>query len=103
MAWEVKLVQRRREDGERIAGKALYDRYCASCHRPDMQGNPPEFPSLVAIGERRSVDDVGAMVRDGAGRMPGHPELHSAVRRAIVEYVITGRSDVVRVDAPTPF
>jgi quinoprotein glucose dehydrogenase len=35
--------------------------------------------------------------------MPGHPELHSAVRRAIVEYVLTGTSNEVRGDMPTPF
>ena len=35
--------------------------------------------------------------------MPGHPELHSAVRRTIVDYVVTGRSDEVRGDKPTPF
>ena len=35
--------------------------------------------------------------------MPGHPELHDAVRRAIVAYVLTGRSDVVSGDEPTPF
>jgi quinoprotein glucose dehydrogenase len=103
MAWRVKLVERKMPDGEPTSGKALYERYCASCHRADMRGTPPEFPSLVDIGARRSVDDVAAIVHDGAGRMPGHPELHTTVRRAIVEYVVTGRSEAVRGDAPTPF
>jgi quinoprotein glucose dehydrogenase len=103
MAWKVKLAERKMPDGEPTDGKTLYERYCASCHRPDLRGNPPEFPSLVAIGGRRSIDEISDIVRDGAGRMPGHPELHGAVRRAIVEYVVTGRSEVVRGDAPTPF
>jgi quinoprotein glucose dehydrogenase len=103
MAWKVKLTERKMPDGEPTTGKTLYDQYCASCHREDMRGNPPEFPSLVDIGGRRSVDDIGTIVREGAGRMPGHPELHSAVRRAIVEYVLTGRSQTVRGDAPTPY
>jgi quinoprotein glucose dehydrogenase len=90
-------------DGEPTDGKSLYERYCASCHRADRRGSPPEFPSLVDIGARRSVEDVEGIVQYGAGRMPGHPELHNAVRRAIVAYVLTGTSDVVRGDAPTPF
>ena len=35
--------------------------------------------------------------------MPGSSQLHDAVRRAIVEYVVSGRSEKVRSDAPTPF
>lgn len=103
MAWKVKLAERKMPDGEPTTGQTLYERYCASCHRADLRGSPPEFPSLVDVGTRRSVDDIESVVRDGAGRMPGHPELHSAVRRAIVEYVVAGRSDEVRSDKPTPF
>jgi quinoprotein glucose dehydrogenase len=103
MAWKVKLVERKLPDGEATTGKALYERYCASCHRPDFAGSPPEFPSLVDVGKRRNVDEIEDVVHDGAGRMPGHPELHPAVRRAIIDYVLTGRSDEVRGDAPTPF
>jgi quinoprotein glucose dehydrogenase len=103
MAWMVKLAKRTRPDGEPASGKELYQRYCASCHREDLRGNPPEFPSLVAIGARRNVDEVAAVVREGAGRMPGYQELHGAVRRAIVEYVVSGESVTVRADAPSPY
>ncbi len=103
MAWKVKLVERRMPDGEAASGKDLYDRYCAACHRPDLRGSPPEFPTLVDLGRRRSVDEVDSVVQYGAGRMPGHPELHGSVRRAIVHYVLTGQSDVVRGDQPTPY
>jgi quinoprotein glucose dehydrogenase len=103
MAWKVKLAERKMPDGETTTGKILYERHCASCHRPDFAGNPPEFPSLVDVGRRRNVDEIESVVRDGAGRMPGHPELHSAVRRAIVDYVLTGRSNEVRGDTPTPY
>ena len=103
MAWRVKLSERDMPDGEPTSGKALYERHCASCHREDLRGNPPEFPSLVDIGSRRSVDEITRVVRDGGGRMPAYAELHGAVRRAIVAYVVTGRSDTVRADTPSPF
>ena len=103
MAWRVKLQQRAMPDGEATNGKALYGQYCASCHRDDLQGNPPEFPSLVDIGKRRSVDEVGRVVREGGGRMPAYAELHGAVRRAIVDYVMTGKSNTVRAEEPSPF
>jgi quinoprotein glucose dehydrogenase len=103
MAWKVKLAERKMPDGEPTTGKVLYERYCASCHRADLSGTPPEFPSLSDVGRRISVDDIDSIVRNGSGRMPGHPELHSAVRRAIVTYVTSGTSVDVRGDAPTPF
>ena len=103
MAWTVRLKERPMPDGEPQTGKALYARYCASCHRADRRGTPPELPSLVDISQRRSVDEIAAVVRDGAGRMPGYAHLHAAVRRALVQYVASGRSDTVRQDAPSPF
>jgi quinoprotein glucose dehydrogenase len=103
MAWKVKLAERKTPDGEPTTGKQLYERYCASCHGADLRGNPPEFPSLAGVAARRSVDEIDTIVRDGAGRMPGHAELHAAVRRAIVTYVLTGTSDEIRGELRTPF
>lgn len=102
MAWKVKLVERKMPHGE-STGKDLYERYCAACHRPDLRGSPPEFPSLVDVARRRGVDEVDNVVHYGAGRMPGHSELADGVRRAIVDYVLTGRSDAVNEDKPSPF
>jgi len=103
MAWTVKLAERKMPDGAPETGKALYERHCASCHRADLSGQPPEFPSLVGIAARRNTDEIADIVHDGGGRMPAFAPLHSAARRAIVQYVVTGTSETVRGDAPTPF
>ncbi len=102
MAWTVKLAERKMPDGAPVSGKVLYQRYCASCHRADLRGNPPEFPSLVDVGARRNADEIADIVHDGGGRMPPYKELHAAVRRAIVEYIVSGRSVTVRADRPSP-
>ena len=52
MAWRVKLAERKMPDGGPVSGKTLYLRYCAACHRADLNGTPPEFPSLAGIGTR---------------------------------------------------
>jgi quinoprotein glucose dehydrogenase len=103
MAWRVKLAERKMPDGKPTNGKALYLQYCAACHRSDLKGNPPEFPSLAGIGARRNVDEISAKVREGGGRMPAYGEMHSAIRRAIVRYVLDGTSMTVRSDKPSPF
>ena len=54
--------------GGRAAG--LYLQHCAACHRDDRLGTPPQIPSLVGIGERRTFTDL-ATSSGRAGRMPG--------------------------------
>ncbi|MGE5326694.1 MAG: PQQ-binding-like beta-propeller repeat protein, partial [Deltaproteobacteria bacterium] len=46
MAWILRLVPRPRT-GRKTNGRQLYLRSCSSCHRADLKGTPPEFPSLV--------------------------------------------------------
>ena len=58
------------------AAATLYMKNCATCHREDLKGTPPEFPSLVehrqqGTRSRRSC----RFIREGAGRMPGFPQL----------------------------
>jgi quinoprotein glucose dehydrogenase len=103
MAWRVKLAERKMPDGGPVSGKTLYLRYCAACHRADLTGTPPEFPSLAGIGTRRNIEEIATKVREGGGRMPPFADMHSAVRRAIVEYIASGTSVMVRADRPTPF
>ena len=103
MAWRVKLAERKMPDGGPVSGKTLYLRYCAACHRADLKGTPPEFPSLAGIGTRRNIEEIATKVREGGGRMPPFADMHSAVRRAIVEYIASGTSVMVRADRPTPF
>jgi quinoprotein glucose dehydrogenase len=103
MAWIVRLVERRMPDGEQESGRTLYERHCASCHRADLSGQPPEFPSLQGIAARRDVDQIAEVVSEGAGRMPGSKHLSEAVRRAMVRYIVSGESETVVAGAPSPF
>jgi quinoprotein glucose dehydrogenase len=72
------------------SGKALYLRNCASCHRDDKQGTPPQIPTLVDVASRRSRQEVTAIIRQGGGRMPGFPSLPPESLDVVVEYLITG-------------
>ena len=57
------------------SGQALYLQHCATCHRDDRAGTPPQIASLVGIGDRRTFTDLATVVKQGAGRMPGFPQL----------------------------
>src|SRR4029077_15576014 len=46
---------------------SLYNSKCATCHREDRKGSPAA-PSLEGIGDRRSRDEIAALIRQGTGR-----------------------------------
>jgi quinoprotein glucose dehydrogenase len=89
MAWVLRMVEPKRSTGAE-SGKSIYLRECAACHKPNMQGTPPEFPSLVGLSSRYPDGDVAALVSQGAGRMPGFARLGDDAIRAVADYVYSG-------------
>lgn len=86
LAWTGRLAP----NGAGASGRGLYLRKCASCHGDDLEGAPPSIPSLLGVGSRRSRPELSTVLREGAGRMPGHPELRDEALNDIIEYLVTG-------------
>jgi quinoprotein glucose dehydrogenase len=102
MAWVLRLVEKPKQ--RQPGGRNLYLRYCASCHREDLQGTPPEFPSLVNIGDRYSAGEITTIIKNGNGRMPGFTQLPAPAVRAITRYVTLGEDTpaAMQSGAPSP-
>jgi quinoprotein glucose dehydrogenase len=100
MAWILRLVERP-QPRARASGRNLYLQHCASCHREDRAGTPPEFPSLVGIGEKYSTSDIVRITLEGGGRMSGFTQLRGEPARAIAEYLVSGK-DVMAGEIPAP-
>jgi quinoprotein glucose dehydrogenase len=90
MAWTGSLAPNDAGEG---GGRQTYLASCASCHRDDMKGTPPQIPSLVDVAQRRSAAELNAVIREGAGRMPGFPAMPPNVVSALVAFLRTGDSD----------
>ena len=69
---------------------SLYNNNCASCHKSDRTGTPPEFPSLVNIGARMNRQQLISIVNQGTGRMPAFDHLGRGVGE-IADYLLTGK------------
>jgi quinoprotein glucose dehydrogenase len=100
MPWILRLVPKQQGRGE-TSGRVLYNRNCAGCHREDLGGSPPEFPSLRDIGKHRTRDQIDGVIRKGAGRMPGFAHLRDPGIDAILSYLITGDDTAVAAGAPS--
>jgi quinoprotein glucose dehydrogenase len=89
MAWVLRLVPKEAASQAK-SGKAIYLNECASCHRQDMAGAPPEFPSLQHVADRLDENEVGKMIRQGSGRMPSFARLGNDEVHALTRYLVYG-------------
>ena len=102
MAWILRLVEKAPPKA-RPSGRNLYLQQCASCHRDNREGTPPEFPSLVGIGEKYSTSDIVRITLEGGGRMPGFVRLRGEPARAIADYLVSGNDSIAEKNPePSP-
>lgn len=99
VAWTGELAKNK---GAKGTGKALYLSQCSVCHRDNMAGSPPEFPSLIGIGHRLRPAAIARLIRQGRGRMPSFSNLSRDQVLALVEYLRTGKSKDVKAFRAAP-
>lgn len=95
MAWLLKLVPQ--------SDESLFAATCSSCHGVDGGGSPLG-PSLEGIFERKSRDQVIAIIREGTGLMPAFAAaMGGAAINDIVNYLETGEDASAAAAGATPF
>ena len=86
-------------------GAELYRLHCAECHGEKMEGDPPNMPPLVGVANRRSLEEINAVIREGAGQMDGFLHLGQPAIASLLQYVTSGGATVSgggRRGAPPP-
>ena len=91
MPWLLQMVETRRADGSKLVpGEKDYMVYCGACHGLDRKGNAAaEFPPLVDIAKRKTLEEIEKITRVGGGRMPGYATMPEAKRNAIIKYLVS--------------
>lgn len=67
---------------------AIYRSRCASCHRPDMKGAPPEYPAVDNLSGRMTDEQLANVLRKGSGRMPAFASLGEPAIEALTGYLL---------------
>jgi quinoprotein glucose dehydrogenase len=98
LAWTGGLTE---NGGASSPGQKVYLSNCAPCHGDNRAGAPPQIPSLVEIGSRRSPEQIRTLVRQGAGRMPSFPNIGPSEMDALLAY-LTGGEDKELASKETP-
>lgn len=101
MAWVLRIIEKPKPKAL-PSGKTLYEENCASCHKSDFSGSPPEFPALKELGKKMSESDARGIIRNGQGRMPGFNRLGNEAIQAMALYVLTGKDTTTSATATDP-
>ncbi len=88
VAWTASLA----ESAQGKSGRATYLSQCAGCHGDTLLGAPPSIPSLVDLRGKRTAEQIGAVIRQGSGRMPSFPNLQAEDVAAVSDFVLSGLS-----------
>ena len=99
MAWAVELAE---NTNNPLSGKGIYQSQCTICHRDDMKGSPPLFPSLVGVGNRMTQEQIKERIQKGGGRMPGFPNLTADEINALLSFVSEGENKELSSGQPAP-
>ena len=89
MAWAVELTE---NTGDQASGKGIYQSQCTICHRDDMKGSPPLFPSLAGVRDRMTQEQIRERIQKGKGRMPAFPNLTPEEINALALFVSEGEN-----------
>jgi quinoprotein glucose dehydrogenase len=98
MAWTAGLSETQKENSAR----RLYLAQCAGCHGDDLRGAPPQIPALNNLAGRRTAQQIGAVIREGGGRMPAFPTLNAEDVSAISDYLLSGQNKELDSAATAP-
>lgn len=99
MAWAVELAE---NTGDPMSGKGIYQSQCTICHRDDMKGSPPLFPSLGGVRDRLTQEQIRDRIQKGGGRMPAFPNLTNDEINALVKFVSEGENKELSSGQPAP-
>lgn len=102
LAWDARLAENSPQPRHEISGRSIYETQCTICHRDDMTGSPPLYPSLQGIGNRSDRAAIADVIEKGRGRMPPFPNLSGNEISAVIDYVLKGEDKELSSNTSAP-
>ncbi|MFK7896334.1 MAG: pyrroloquinoline quinone-dependent dehydrogenase [Myxococcota bacterium] len=84
---EVGAMLKLMERPKGVNPRSLYAEKCAVCHGADLQGTGVG-PSLIGVGERRTLVDIYTTLAYGSGRMPSFIDIPFPIMERLTAYVV---------------
>ncbi len=87
LPWALTMIDVPRED-KGTAGHSTYNKYCISCHGPELKGNGTSYPSLVNIGKKYKADQIGKIIASGRNMMPSFKQIPDHEREELIDFLL---------------
>ncbi len=88
MPWVIKMKPN--PNFENI-GERMYANYCANCHGMDRKGNPPAFPSLLALDSKYDWRSLEDLIKNGKGAMPSFSHIAENDRKVLIDFLLENK------------
>ncbi|QCR22675.1 PQQ-binding-like beta-propeller repeat protein [Pontibacter sp. SGAir0037] len=69
-------------------GRATYDKYCMTCHGPELKGNSPSYPSLVDLHKKYKKQDLMRVLDNGKNMMPSFRHIPANEKQALQVFLL---------------
>jgi len=69
-------------------GHAIYNRYCVTCHGPELKGNGTAYPSLLNIGKKYKDEQVSQLIANGRNMMPSFKQISATDKQALLAFLL---------------
>ncbi len=68
-------------------GRAVYNKYCISCHGAELKGSGIEYPSLENLNRKYNVLQISQIIQQGRNRMPSFKHVPESERKSLAAYL----------------
>jgi quinoprotein glucose dehydrogenase len=89
LAWYARLAENASDE---LSWRGIYQTQCTICHRDNLAGAPPNFPSLIGVGTRMDRAAISGIIQKGRGRMPAFASLPPDEVDALIDYLTKGEN-----------
>lgn len=90
MPWVLTMIDVPRSDNQSLKGigASVYNKYCLSCHGPDLKGNGSSYPSLVNLEKKYSDEKLYKVVENGKNMMPAFKQISDSEKKAMAAFLL---------------
>ena len=69
-------------------GRAIYNKYCISCHGPELKGNGTSYPALLHIDKKYNENQLSRIIENGKNMMPSFKQIPENEKEALITFLL---------------
>lgn len=91
LPWALTMIDVPKKEGDRSVkalGKSVYNKYCLSCHGPELKGNGSSYPSLLDIHKKYTEEQARKIIENGKNMMPAFSQIPESEKGPLITFLL---------------